>query len=70
MPLIRSAKPRAFQQNIKTEMAAGRPQDQAVAIAYSEARAAKKRPEMAPEMPLHGGSPHMTAHESRKRSDM
>ena len=42
MPLMKSAKPRAFAKNIKTEMAAGKPQKQAVAIAYSEARAAKK----------------------------
>jgi hypothetical protein len=37
MPLIKSASPKAFKQNIKTEMAAGKPQRQAVAIAYSEA---------------------------------
>jgi len=42
MPLIKSAKPQAFQKNIKTEIAAGRPQPQAVAIAYSQARQAKK----------------------------
>ena len=34
---------RAFQHNIKAEMAAGKPQKQAVAIAYSEAGEAKKR---------------------------
>ena len=42
MPLIKSNKPKAFAKNIKTEMAAGKPQKQAVAIAYSEAKAAKK----------------------------
>jgi len=42
MPLMKSAKPKAFAKNIKTEMKAGKPQRQAVAIAYSEARAAKK----------------------------
>jgi hypothetical protein len=36
MPLIHSKKPSAFKKNIKTEMAAGKPQKQAVAIAYSE----------------------------------
>ena len=42
MPLIKSKSPKAFAKNIKTEMAAGKPQKQAVAIAYSEAKAAKK----------------------------
>ena len=42
MPLIKSAKPSAFSKNIRTEMSAGRPQKQAVAIAYSEARAARR----------------------------
>ena len=42
MPLIKSKNPKAFAKNIKTEMAAGKPQKQAVAIAYSEAKAAKK----------------------------
>jgi hypothetical protein len=42
MPLKKSASPKAFKQNIKTEVKAGKPVKQAVAIAYSEARAAKK----------------------------
>ena len=42
MPLIKSAKPAAFKKNIKTEVKAGKPVKQAVAIAYSEARAANK----------------------------
>ena len=42
MPLLKSAKPAAFKTNIKTEVKAGKPVKQAVAIAYSEARAAKK----------------------------
>ena len=42
MPLIKSAKPAAFKKNIKTEIKAGKPVKEAVAIAYSEARAAKK----------------------------
>ena len=39
MPLIKGAKPgsKGFGQNIKSEMTAGRPQKQAIAIAYSEA---------------------------------
>jgi hypothetical protein len=45
MPLIHSAKPAAVSRNIRTEIAAGKPQRQAVAIALSEARraAADKR---------------------------
>jgi len=43
MPLKKSASKAAFKSNIKAEMAAGKPQKQAVAIAYSEARAAKKK---------------------------
>lgn len=45
MPLKKGAKPgsKSFKQNIKNEMAAGKPPRQAVAIAYSEARGGKKR---------------------------
>jgi hypothetical protein len=49
MPLLKGAKARTrkgFGQNIKTEMAAGRPQKQAVAIAYSEANESKKKKKM------------------------
>jgi len=42
MPLKKSASPKAFKENIKTEVKAGKPVKQAVAIAYSEAREAKK----------------------------
>jgi hypothetical protein len=42
MPLKKSISPEAFRENIKTEIKAGKPMKQAVAIAYSEARAAKK----------------------------
>ena len=42
MPLIKSTSKQAFGANIKREMAAGKPQKQAVAIAYSERRAAAK----------------------------
>jgi hypothetical protein len=37
MPLIKGGGRAAMSQNIKTEMAAGKPQRQAIAIAYSEA---------------------------------
>ena len=42
MPLKKSASPKAFKENIRTEVKSGKPVKQAVAIAYSEARAAKK----------------------------
>ena len=40
MPLVKSASKEAFRKNVKAEMAAGKPQQQAVAIAYSTQRAA------------------------------
>jgi hypothetical protein len=45
MPLKKGTKPgsKGFKENIKTEIAAGKPQKQAVAIAYSEARRSKKK---------------------------
>ncbi len=45
MPLRKGAKPgsKGFGQNIKDEMAAGKPQRQAVAIAYSESGERKKK---------------------------
>jgi hypothetical protein len=42
MPLKKSATPKAFKENIKTEMKAGKPVKQAVAIAYAEKREAQK----------------------------
>lgn len=42
MPLMKSASPAAFKQNIKTEVAAGRPIKQAVAIAYATKRQAQR----------------------------
>lgn len=43
MPLIKSISKKAFSQNVRTEMAAGKPQKQAVAIAFSVKRRAKKK---------------------------
>ena len=40
MPLVKSASKEAFRKNVKAEMAANKPQKQAVAIAYSTQRAA------------------------------
>jgi hypothetical protein len=42
MPLIKSMTEKAFKHNIRAEVKAGKPVKQAVAIAYSEKRAAKK----------------------------
>lgn len=45
MPLLKGKKARTekgFGENVKREMKAGKPQKQAVAIAYSEARSKKK----------------------------
>jgi len=45
MPLKKSTSAKAFKSNIKTEMKAGKPQKQAVAIAYSEKREAAEKGE-------------------------
>ena len=42
MPLIKSKSEQAFKKNIKAEIKAGKPQKQAVAIAYAVKRSAKK----------------------------
>ncbi len=43
MPLKKGKSKAAFSANVKTEMKAGRPQKQAVAIAYATQRKGKKR---------------------------
>ncbi len=43
MPLKKSSSKKAFNENIKAEINAGKPEKQAVAIAYSEKREAKKK---------------------------
>ncbi len=43
MPLAKGKSKAAFKQNIETEVAVGKPQKQAVAIAYSVQRGGKKR---------------------------
>lgn len=40
MPLKKSTSKKAFQKNVKTEIAAGKPPKQAVAIAYATKRSA------------------------------
>jgi len=43
MPLKKSKSPKAFSSNVKTEMKAGKPQQQAVAIAYQMKRDAENK---------------------------
>ena len=43
MPLKKSPGKPAFEQNLKAELAAGRPQKQALAIAYRVQREAKRK---------------------------
>lgn len=43
MPLIKSSSKKAFSKNVKAEMKAGKSQKQAVAIAYSVKRDAKRK---------------------------
>ena len=43
MPLKKSASEKAFTENLKREIGAGKPQKQAVAIAYSVKREAAKK---------------------------
>lgn len=44
MPLIKGKNKKVISQNIKTEMAAGKPQKQAIAIAMSKAGKSKNKP--------------------------
>ena len=43
MPLVKSPTPKAVSKNVAAEVKAGRPQKQAVAIAYSVKRQAEKK---------------------------
>jgi len=43
MPLTKSKSPKAFKENIKREVKAGKPQTQAVAISYAVKREAAKK---------------------------
>ena len=43
MPLKKSSSQKAFKENVRAEIKAGKPQKQAVAIAYSVQRKAKKK---------------------------
>ncbi len=51
MPLVKgksASSKKGFSENIKREIEAGKPQKQAVAIAYSEARRGKKKAKKKP----------------------
>ena len=43
MPLVKSSSPKAFRENVKAEVKAGKPVKQAVAIAYAVKRKAEKK---------------------------
>ena len=43
MPLIKSSSKKAFEHNVKAELNAGKTKEQAVAIAYSIQKEAKKK---------------------------
>lgn len=43
MPLVKSKTKEAFQKNVKAEVKSGKPQDQAVAIAYQIKRNAENK---------------------------
>jgi hypothetical protein len=58
MPLIKSKSDKAFKQNIRTEVKAGKPVKQAVAIAYSMKRAAQKMKD--------GGEPRLSVSRGEK----
>jgi Domain of unknown function (DUF6321) len=58
MPLTKSKSQKAFQANVKAEIAAGKPQKQAVAIAYDVQRRAKK---------ADGGGLYANIHAKRER---
>jgi hypothetical protein len=43
MPLKKSTSPKAFKENVKAELKAGKPLKQSLAIAYAEKNAAAKK---------------------------
>lgn len=53
MPLKKSTSKKAFSENVSAEMHAGKPQKQAVAIAYSVKREAEKHKKVGGKMKKH-----------------
>lgn len=65
MPLIKSKSDKAVGKNIATEMHAGKPQKQAIAIALSTQRAAAKKGRKGKNESAHcGGLVHHGSHDS------
>jgi len=57
MPLVKGMKAKSrkgFSKNVETEMKAGKPQKQAVAIAYSESKQSKKKKKKMPAKKMEG----------------
>lgn len=70
MPLIKSTSKKAFGENIKREREAGKPERQAVAIAYAEKRAAQKAHNKRPSnTSTQGGIEHHSSHSKRRSND-
>ena len=65
MPLKTGTSPQTFSQNVAAEMKAGRPQKQAVAIAYSQKRQAQKLRHQKPDPLPH----HYKSHRPGMRQD-
>lgn len=72
MPLIKGKSPQAFSQNVKKEMQSGKPQKQALAIAYSMKRKAHKMAKggmvkhvQSPGDVVHANRMHEMSHEGR-----
>ena len=73
MPLIKSTSKKAFGENIAREREAGKPEKQAVAIAYAEKRAAGKSKTADNKRPSNtstqGGIEHHSSHSKRRSND-
>lgn len=61
MPLITGKSPKSFSKNVETEMRAGKPQKQAVAIAYSKKREAEREGRDDLPSPVGFGPDHLNA---------
>jgi hypothetical protein len=66
MPLIKGTSTKSFGKNVATEMSAGKPQKQAVAIAYSEQHEAESS--KGHHAPKHTDTAHHSDHSSKRSS--